>query len=96
MLTEQEIEDIADITLSSSMGRGDLLTLAREIEQAATSPLEARIKELEAKLAEAQKDAARYRWLRDGPYSLRLAHKVFNTPSGNTEAVIDAAMEAKP
>lgn len=49
MLTEQEIEDIADVTLSSGMGRGDLLALAREIEQAATAPLLARIAEMEAR-----------------------------------------------
>lgn len=69
---------------------------ARAAVEADRAPLLARIAELEAKLAEAQKDAERYRWLLDFG-TPELWHRCAEKSSyDEVEAAIDAAMEAKP
>ena len=84
----------------------------RTYARAATAPLLARIAELEAKLAEAQKDAARYRWLRDRWGRVTETYdgdsgrvvEIGTEPDGegwdvdasSLDAAIDSAMEAKP
>jgi len=52
------------------------------------------LESLQSKLAEAGKDAARYRWLRSVPNAFKAQRIVNDTPEG-MDAAIDAAIAAK-
>ena len=69
MLTDEQIFDLAEPFGAFEYGdaQGDKRRgFARAIESAATAPLLAQIAALDVQLAEARKDAERYRWLKNG------------------------------
>jgi len=48
------------------------------------------------RLEAAEANAARYRWLRAGDYSIKLARSILNDTPHGIDAAVDAAMRAKP
>ena len=80
----EELRRLADQCICHPVSRG-----VREVEQAGEA-----IKDLLDALEAAEKDAARYQWLRSVPNGLKAQRIVNDTPQG-MDAAIDKAMEAK-